>query len=112
MFYLDGRERGAAKYDSSNEEENFGWWLNDREIAVSHPGKDHPSSGPMMLSCCVDSDDSTYNSRSFAQDVSRQEQESGSCSEKIELSSFSREDLDVELIEKDAKETVGEDHIY
>lgn len=102
MFYLDGRgNAAAAKYDSSssNEEENFGWWLNDREIAALQHGKDHRSSGS-MTSCCVDSADS----RSFAQDVSRQEQESGISSEKIELSSFTRDDLDVDSIEKDAKE--------
>lgn len=112
MFYLDGRGNAAAKYDSSssNEEENFGWWLNDREIAVSQRGKDHRSSGP-MTSNCVDSDDSADN-RSFAKDVSRQEQESEISSEKIELSSFTRDDLDIDLIEKDAKEAVTKDHIY
>ncbi|XP_029167727.1 LOW QUALITY PROTEIN: uncharacterized protein LOC114938123 [Nylanderia fulva] len=110
MFYLDGRGSAAAKHDSSssNEEENFGWWLhNDWEIVVSHRGKDHPSSGP-KLSTCVDSDDS--DSHNFVQDVSRQEQEgSGNCSEKIELSSFSRDELelDVDLIEKDTKETMS-----
>lgn len=107
MFYLDGRGRNAgapAKYDSSssNEGENFGWWLSDRKIAVSQRGEDHRSSGP-VLSCRVDSDDSA-DGRSFARDVSRQEQESGITSEKIELSSFTRDDLDVDLIEKDAKE--------
>ncbi|XP_050456713.1 uncharacterized protein LOC126854233 isoform X2 [Cataglyphis hispanica] len=99
MFYLDGRGNAAAKYDSSSssneEEENFGWWLNDREIAVLQRGKDHRSSGP-MTSCCADSADN----RSFAKDVSRQEQESEISSEKIELSSFTRDDL----IENDAKE--------
>lgn len=101
MFYLDGR----GKHDSSSsnedeEKENFGWWLNN-EI-----GKDHQSSDP-RLSTCVDSDNLT-DSRSFVQDVSRQEQEeSASCSEKIELSSFSRDEFElaVDLIEKDPKET-------
>lgn len=102
MFYSDRRGGAAGKHDSSSsnedEKENFGWWLNN-EI-----GKDHPSSGPRL---CVDSDDSA-DSRNFVQNVSRQEQEeSGSCSEKIELSSFSRDEseLDVDLIEKDAEET-------
>ncbi|KAL6429455.1 hypothetical protein ACFW04_008249 [Cataglyphis niger] len=103
MFYLDGRGNAAAKYDSSSssneEEENFGWWLNDREIAVLQRGKDHRSSGP-MTSCRADSADN----RSFAKDVSRQEQQSEISSETIELSSFTRDDLDVDLIETDAKE--------
>ncbi|EFN73859.1 hypothetical protein EAG_06501 [Camponotus floridanus] len=103
MFHLDGRRNttAAAKYDSSSseEEESFGWWLNP-EIAVLQYGKDHRSSGPM--SCYVDSDDSADN-RSFVQDVARQEQESGSSSEKIELGSFTRDDLDPDL-EKDVEE--------
>lgn len=106
MFHLDGRGNttAAAKYDSSSseEEESFGWWLNDPEIAVLQYGKDHRSSGPM--SYYVDSDDSADN-RGFVQDVSRQEQESGSSSEKIELGSFTRDDLDPDL-EKDVEEMV------
>jgi len=39
-------------------------------------------------------------------DVSRQEQESG-IYEKIELNSFTRDDLDIDLIERDVKETVS-----
>lgn len=110
MFYLDGRGNAAAKYDSSSsseEEGNFGWWLNDREIALLQRDKDHRSSGP-MTSCCADSADN----RSFAKDVSRQEQEGEISSEIIELRSFTRDDLDVDLIENDAKEAVIEGYIY
>lgn len=107
MFYLDGRDGAAVKRGSSstNGEENFGWWLTDREIAVSPRScvKNHRSPESSMLPC-VDSDDS--GSCSFARDVSRQEQESGIC-EKIELSSFTRDDLDINLIERDAEETVS-----
>lgn len=108
MFYLDGRDGAAAKYGSSspNGEEIFGWWLSDREIAVSsrsHRVRNHrsPGSSASMLSC-IDSDDS--GSCSFARDVSRQEHESGIC-ENIELSLFTRDDI--ELIEKGAREMVS-----
>ncbi|KAL6255168.1 hypothetical protein P5V15_013501 [Pogonomyrmex californicus] len=108
MFYLDGGDAAvAAKYDSSsslNEEENFGWWLGDREIPLSPRSRirmirDHrsPDSFASTLSC-LDSDDS--DSCSFARDVSRHEQESGIC-EKIELISFG-DDLDIDPIEGDA----------
>jgi len=108
MFYLDGRDGAAAKYDSSspNVEENFGWWLSDREIVVSprsHRVKDHRSPGSSILSR-IDSDDSA--SCRFARNVSRQERESGIC-EKIELNLFTRDTLDIDLIEKDACETVS-----
>ncbi|XP_018400824.1 PREDICTED: uncharacterized protein LOC108778205 [Cyphomyrmex costatus] len=108
MFYLDGRDGTAAKYDSSspNGEENFGWWLNDREIIVSSRSrhvKDHRSFGSSMsILSYMDSDDS--GSCSFARDVSRREQES-EISEKIELISFTQSDLDIDLIERDARET-------
>ncbi|XP_077268449.1 uncharacterized protein LOC143900686 isoform X2 [Temnothorax americanus] len=110
MFYLDGRD--AAKYGSSSPndggEEIFGWWLSDREIAVSSRSyrvKNHrsPGSSASMLSC-IDSDDS--GSCSFVRDVSRhQEQEESGICEKIELTSFTPDDLDVDLIERDARET-------
>lgn len=104
MFYLDGRDDAAAKYGlSSPSEENFGWWLSDREVAVSpgsHRVKDHPSPG----SSCSDSGES--DGYSFARDVSRQEQESGIC-EKIEMTSFTRDNLDIDLIERDAREMVS-----
>ncbi|XP_011869471.1 PREDICTED: uncharacterized protein LOC105562913 [Vollenhovia emeryi] len=104
MFYLDGRD--GAKYASSspNDEENFGWWLSDREIAVwpgSRRVRNHRSPGsPASTPSCIDSDDSG----SFARDVSGQEQESG-VYETIELCTFAQGDLDVELIERDARET-------
>lgn len=104
MFYLDGRDGAKRGSSSANGEENFGWWLTDREIAVSRRSyhvKNHRSPGSSMLSC-VDLDDS--GSWSFARDVSRQEQESEIC-EKIELSSFTRDDLDINLIERE--ETVS-----
>ncbi|KYN12299.1 PREDICTED: uncharacterized protein LOC108767513 [Trachymyrmex cornetzi] len=108
MFYLDGRDGTAAKYDSSspNGEENFGWWLNDREITMSSKSRhvrDHRSLGSSMsILSCMDSDDS--DSCSFARDVSWQEQK-GEISEKIELISFTQNDLDIDLIERDARET-------
>lgn len=104
MFYLDGRDAAtAAKYDSSspNAEENFGWRLNDRGIIISPRSrrvKDHRSPAS-ILSYSSDSNDS--DSCNFARDVSRREQESG-IYEKIELISFTRDDLDVDLIETDA----------
>lgn len=109
MFYLDGRDGAAAKYDSSSlNGENFGWWLSDQQITVSRPKyqvKNHRSPGsPASILSCSDSDDS--GSYSFVRDVSRQEQESG-IYEKIELNSFTREDLDIDLIERDASETVS-----
>ncbi|XP_071647693.1 uncharacterized protein [Temnothorax longispinosus] len=110
MFYLDGRD--AAKYGSSSPndggEEIFGWWLSDREIAVSSRSyrvENHrsPGSSASMLSC-IDSNDS--GSCSFVRDVSRhQEQEESGICEKIELISFTPDDLDVDLIERDARET-------
>jgi len=109
MFYLNGRDDTAAKYDSSssNGEENFGWWLNNREITTilskSHHVRDHRSLGSSILSC-MDSDDS--DSCSFARDVSCKEQES-EISENIELISFNQNDLDIDLIERDARETVS-----
>ncbi|XP_018059261.1 PREDICTED: uncharacterized protein LOC108694347 [Atta colombica] len=105
MFYLDGRD--GTKYDSSspNGEENFGWWLNNREITTilskSHHVRDHRSLGSSILSC-MDSDDS--DSCSFARDVSCKEQES-EISENIELISFIQNDLDIDLIERDERET-------
>lgn len=110
MFYLDGRDGTAAKYGSSSPdgEENFGWWLSDQEIAVSprsYHVKRHrsPESFASMLSCS-DSDDS--DGCSFARDVSMQEQEN-EIRENIELISFTRDDLDIDLIERDARETVS-----
>ncbi|XP_011156605.2 uncharacterized protein LOC105193738 isoform X2 [Solenopsis invicta] len=101
MFYLDGRDgaAAAAKCGSSspNGEEIFGWWLSDREIAVSprsHRVRDHRSPG----SSCIDSDDS--GSWSFVQNVSRQKYESG-IHENNEFSSFTR---DTELIEINTRE--------
>ncbi|EGI61866.1 PREDICTED: uncharacterized protein LOC105149533 isoform X2 [Acromyrmex echinatior] len=107
MFYLDGRDGTAAKYDSSspNGEENFGWWLNDREIVLSkshHVGGHRSLGSSMSILSCMDSDDS--DSCSFARDVSLQEQES-EISENIELISFTQNDLDIDLIERDARET-------
>ncbi|XP_012059218.1 PREDICTED: uncharacterized protein LOC105622402 [Atta cephalotes] len=107
MFYLDGRDGTATKYDSSspNGEENFGWWLNNREIITilskSHHVRDHRSLESSILSC-MDSDDS--DSCSFARDVSCKEQES-EIRENIELISFIQNDLDIDLIERDARET-------
>jgi len=102
------RDGAAAKYDSSspNVEENFGWWLSDREIVVSprsHRVKDHRSPGSSILSR-IHSNDS--GSCSFARDISRQKRESGIC-EKIELNLFTRDTLDIDLIERDACETVS-----
>lgn len=51
----------------------------------------------------IDSDDS--DSCSFARDVSRREQENGIC-EKIELSLFTRDDLDFSLTERDGEVSV------
>ncbi|XP_020289045.1 uncharacterized protein LOC109857288 isoform X2 [Pseudomyrmex gracilis] len=109
MFHLDGRNGGtntdvvvaATKYDdsstsSSNEEENFDWWLmNDREITVSSRSRRrrtvHRSS--------------SNDRRSFARNASKREPESG-ISEELELGSLTRDnDLDIDLIEKDAVET-------
>lgn len=110
MFYLDGRDGAAAKCDSSSlNGENFGWWLSDQQITVSSKSyqvKNHRSPGlsASSLSCSIDSDDS--GSYSFVRDVSRQEQESG-IYEKIELNSFTRDDLDSDLIERNARETVS-----
>ncbi|XP_012537530.2 uncharacterized protein LOC105837360 isoform X1 [Monomorium pharaonis] len=103
MFYLDGRDddaTAAAHSSSSPNDEIFGWRLNDRKIAVSpelHRVRNHRSPESSFYN---DSDDS--GSCSFARDVSRQEHES-EIRENIELRSFTRDDLDIELIERDAR---------
>ncbi|XP_032674864.1 uncharacterized protein LOC116845833 [Odontomachus brunneus] len=113
MFYLDRRGDAttatiaAAKYDSppSNGEENFGWWLNHWKLTVS-PGsrhdRDHRSSGSSAsMLFCIDSDDS--NGCIYAQEPLDGRQ--GETCEKIELRTFTQDDLDIELIESDAGES-------
>ncbi|RLU21870.1 hypothetical protein DMN91_006247 [Ooceraea biroi] len=103
MFHLDERD-GTTKYDSSSSlnKENFGWWLydRDREIVMS-PASNHNKDHRSSESSCVNSDES--DSHSFVQNVSRQEHES-EIGEKIELTSFAEDYLDVDLIEQDISE--------
>lgn len=103
MFHPDGRD-GTAKYrgsssSSSSEEKNFGWWLShDRQIEMpSEPSEDHGSSDAF----CVSADES--GSYSFVRNVSRQEDED-EIGEKIELTSFAEDYLDVDLMDEGASE--------
>jgi hypothetical protein len=103
MFHLDGR---YAKHDSSsllNERKNFGWRLHDREIEMS-PVSDHSKDHRLSESPCVNSDES--DSYSFVQNVLRQEYKN-EIGEKIELTSFAEDYLDVDLIEEDASRKVN-----
>ncbi|XP_025159627.1 uncharacterized protein LOC105190884 isoform X1 [Harpegnathos saltator] len=109
MFYLDRRgdttAAGSAKYDSSvpsNGKENFGWWLSHWKIALSPRSRydvDHrsPSGLPTSMLSYIDSDDSSGCILAQKPPASRHWE-----GEKIELRMFTRDDLDVELIERKA----------
>lgn len=103
MFHPDGtaKYRGSSS-SSSSEEKNFGWWLShDRQIEMpSEPSEDHGSSDAF----CVSADES--GSYSFVRNVSRQEDED-EIGEKIELTSFAEDYLDVDLMDEGASEKVG-----